>query len=164
MLRFLGALCAAVLIPQAAAASTIQAYREHLFKFGPLADLTKSPPELILFLNKVEQACGQVLAISGLRNTKVRGTKRVSLHAKGLAIDYQVADTTCALMQAKDFKGGHTTDYTKVTPNHFHISWAPGSREYGKKFTHYGGKTFAEMITARKKAAAAKRKKKARKK
>src|SRR3990167_6728395 len=93
------------------------------------------PAGLHAFLRRVQAICGRVTVISGHRpGSRVRGTGSVSLHASCRAADYQIADRACALRVARSFPGGHSTDYHAVSPNHFHVSYARGGREWGARF------------------------------
>lgn len=125
--------------PTATVLPTIAGFIQSLFKVANHANLSKTPVELRTFLNRVQDTCGTVTVISGFRpGARVAGSGRVSLHASGKAVDYQIKDTVCALKVAKGWPGGHSTDYSRV--NHFHISWAPGSGEWKRRFVHGSSK------------------------
>ncbi|MDC7784815.1 hypothetical protein PQJ75_00920 [Rhodoplanes sp. TEM] len=79
---------------------------------------------------EIVTACGSQI-ISSVRNTLVAGTRRVSLHATGQAVDLR-GNPSCIYSMLHGWPGGATTDYGRV--NHVHISY--GGREHGLRFTH----------------------------
>lgn len=94
------------------------------------------PEPLKAFLTLVQNSCDGFTIISTFRkNAVVLGSGKRSLHADFKAADYQVRNPDCAMRLAKSFSGGHSIDYRAV--NHFHASWAPGSREFHARFAHW---------------------------
>lgn len=85
--------------------------------------------------NEIAAACGSRV-ISGLRHTRVAGTRRMSLHASGHAVDMQ-GNPGCIYAHLRGWSGGYSTDYARV--RHVHISL--GGREDGVRFAHRGGRT-----------------------
>ncbi|NJL50414.1 MAG: hypothetical protein HC909_01525, partial [Blastochloris sp.] len=79
-------------------------------------------------------ACG-ARVISGVRHTRVAGTRTMSLHARGQAIDMR-GNPACIYRHLQGWPGGYTTDYGRA--RHVHISY--GGREHGLRFAH-GGKS-----------------------
>lgn len=84
---------------------------------------------------EIESACGSHV-ISGLRQTRVAGTRRWSLHASGHAVDMQ-GNPACIYARLRGWGGGYSVDYARV--HHVHISL--GGREDGTRFAHRGGRT-----------------------
>lgn len=68
----------------------------------------------------------------GVRHTRVAGTRRMSLHASGLAVD-MAGNPGCIYARLRGWPGGYSTDYARV--RHVHIS-GPGGREDGLRFAH----------------------------
>ena len=85
--------------------------------------------------SEITSACGSRV-ISGLRHTRVAGTRRMSLHASGHAVDMQ-GNPGCLYAHLRGWSGGYSTDYARV--RHVHISL--GGREDGIRFSHRGGRT-----------------------
>lgn len=110
------------------------------------------PSELTGFLKRVQAQCGKVTVISGYRRTGVPGT----CHAKHQALDYQIADPSCAMKVARSFRGGHSTDYYGVQaisrgmPAHFHVSNC--GREMGARFVHRGSSDARVQVARRSRA------------
>jgi len=96
--------------------------------------------------NKVRQimtACGSHI-MSAVRHTRVAGSGNLSLHASGRAVDLS-DNPDCIYSMLHDWPGGYSVDYKSVRCNgkpcpHVHISYAPGGREWGTRFVHYGTK------------------------
>ncbi len=84
---------------------------------------------------EIESACGSRV-ISGLRHTRVAGSRRWSLHASGHAVDMQ-GNPGCIYARLRGWSGGYSTDYGRV--RHVHISL--GGREDGIRFARRGGRT-----------------------
>lgn len=84
---------------------------------------------------EIESACGSRV-ISGVRHTRVAGSRRWSLHASGRAVDMQ-GNPGCIYAHLRGWSGGYSTDYGRV--RHVHISL--GGREDGIRFAHRGGRT-----------------------
>lgn len=80
--------------------------------------------------SEITARCGSRV-ISGVRRTYVAGTRRVSLHASGHAVD-MAGNPSCIYAMLRDWPGGYTTDYARV--RHVHISYGGG--EHGRRFTH----------------------------
>lgn len=142
-------------VPTPAPADTkgiLGAYREHIGRL-PGVSLAGVPSDLIGWLDKVRNDCTGFKAISACRpGARVRGSGRLSLHASCRAVDFQVASPSCAwaVLNPKTgprFPGGLSNDYYRVA--HFHVSWAKGSGEWGSRFAHYGGRSYARRYKAR---------------
>lgn len=86
--------------------------------------------------SEIQAVCGSRV-ISGVRHTYIAGTRRISLHASGRAVDMQ-GNPSCIYRLLQGWPGGVSTDYARV--NHVHISYAPGGPEWGLRFRHGGGK------------------------
>ena len=110
----------------AAAARASEGYSAGLV--GPLAAKLAS----------IQAACPGTQAISGVRHTRIAGTRRMSLHAQGKAVDVR-GPYGCIYAQLKDWSGGYSTDSGRV--QHIHISYdVAGGREMGLRFAHGGGR------------------------
>lgn len=81
---------------------------------------------------EIAAACGSVV-ISGVRHTRVAGTRRMSLHASGRAVDMK-GNPSCIYAHLHGWPGGYSIDYGRV--HHVHISL--GGREDGLRFAHGG--------------------------
>lgn len=92
--------------------------------YGPLASKAR----------EIESACGSRV-ISGLRHTRVAGSRRMSLHASGHAIDI-AGNPGCIYARLRGFRGGYSIDYGRVL--HVHISLGGG--EDGARFAHYSSR------------------------
>lgn len=89
-------------------------------------------------LASIQAACPGTHAISGIRHTRIAGTRRMSLHAQGKAVDVR-GPYGCIYAQLKDWSGGYSTDAGRV--QHIHISYDNGGgREMGLRFAHGGGR------------------------
>lgn len=84
--------------------------------------------------HEIVNVCGSRI-ISAHRNTRVRGSGRMSLHASGRAVDLQ-GNPSCIYAQLRSWPGGYSTDYGRV--RHVHVSY--GGREHGHRFAHYGSR------------------------
>lgn len=82
---------------------------------------------------EIQAVCGSKV-ISGVRHTYIAGTRIISLHATGQAVDMQ-GNPACIYRHLAGWQGGYSTDYSRV--QHVHISW--GGREHGTRFAHGGG-------------------------
>lgn len=92
-------------------------------------------------LASIQSACPGTVAISGVRHTYIAGTKRISLHASGKAVDVR-GPYGCIYAQLWGWQGGYSTDAGRV--KHIHISYdADGGREMGLAFQHGGGRKYA---------------------
>jgi hypothetical protein len=86
-------------------------------------------------LRRVAAACAGFRVTSACRpGATVAGTNRTSLHASCRAADFQVANYACAYAVLRGFPGGVSTDAHRVA--HIHVSYAPGSGEWGARFNH----------------------------
>jgi len=92
--------------------------------YGPLAAKAR----------EIASACGSRV-ISGVRHTRVAGTRRMSLHASGRAVD-MAGNPSCIYAHLHGWSGGYSTDYGRV--RHVHISL--GGREDGVRFAHRVGR------------------------
>jgi hypothetical protein len=86
-------------------------------------------------VSELQAACGSAV-ISAVAHRYVAGTRRLSLHASGKAVDMR-GNPGCLYAHLKGWQGGYSTDYGTV--RHLHISWDPdGGREWGVHFRHGG--------------------------
>lgn len=85
---------------------------------------------------EIQAACGSKV-VSGIRHTRIAGTRRMSLHASGHAVD-MAGNPACIYSHLQGWPGGYSTDYGRM--RHVHISW--GGPEHGLRFAH-GGKRHA---------------------
>lgn len=92
-------------------------------------------PELMDKVRSIQAACPGTHVISGYRHTFVAGTRRISLHASGRAVDVR-GPYGCIYAQLAGWPGGYSTDVARV--RHIHISL--GGREDGLRFRHGGGR------------------------
>lgn len=93
------------------------------------------PAPLAAKVSELQKSCGSAL-ISGLRpGARVKGSGRVSNHARGTAADVQ-GNPRCIYAHLKGWPGGYSIDYAAV--NHVHISYDRG-HEWGARFVHGGG-------------------------
>lgn len=89
-------------------------------------------------LASIEAACPGTHAISGIRHTRIAGSRRMSLHAQGKAVDVR-GPYGCIYAELKGWTGGYSTDAGRV--QHIHISYDDaGGREMGLRFAHGGGR------------------------
>lgn len=79
---------------------------------------------------QIVAACGSKV-ISGVRHTRVAGTRRMSLHASGKAVDMR-GNPACIYRMLAGWPGGYSVDYRRV--NHVHFSL--NGREDGLRFVH----------------------------
>jgi hypothetical protein len=92
-------------------------------------------------LASIQAACPGTHAISGIRHTRIAGTRRLSLHAQGKAVDVR-GPYGCIYAQLKGWSGGYSTDAGRM--QHIHISYDDaGGREMGLRFAHGGGRRHA---------------------
>lgn len=115
-----------------------QAARQIRHVTGRALDLMRglvSP--LAVKVESIKSACPRTQVISGVRHTYVAGTRRISLHASGKAVDVR-GNYPCIYRQLSGWSGGYSTDAGRV--RHIHISYdADGRREWGARFRHGGG-------------------------
>lgn len=99
--------------------------------------LTGVVPRLAEKASQIVADCGSRV-ISAVRHTYVAGTRRISLHASGRAVDLAGAPG-CIYAHLRGWPGGYSTDYARV--RHVHVSYDPhGRREWGVRFAHGGGR------------------------
>lgn len=92
-------------------------------------------------LASIQSACPGTVAISGVRHTYIAGTRRISLHASGKAVDVR-GPYGCIYAELRGWQGGYSTDAGRM--RHIHISYdAQGGREMGLAFRHGGGRKHA---------------------
>ena len=94
------------------------------------ASLAGVHPALAAKARQLVRACGATV-LSGVRHTRVAGSRRLSLHASGRAVDLR-GPPRCLYARLLGWPGGVTTDYRRVA--HVHVSL--GGREQGLRFAH----------------------------
>jgi len=111
------------------------------------------PSSIAAHLSMVAAQCGAVRIISAYRpGARIAGSGRMSCHAMGQAVDYQIGNPSCALRLASRWRGGHSIDYnTAPGGKHFHISIC--RQEMGVRFAHRGGRSYARSRYARNRSA-----------
>lgn len=87
---------------------------------------------LAIKAQEIVTVCG-ARVISAVRKTFVAGTRLMSLHASGHAVDVQ-GNPACIYSLLHGWRGGYSTDYARV--RHVHISFKPNGREWGARFVH----------------------------
>ena len=87
-------------------------------------------PVLAAKARQIVRACGSHV-VSGVRRTRVAGSRRMSLHASGRAVELR-GNPRCIYARLKGWPGGVSTDYGRV--RHVHLSW--GGNEHGRRFVH----------------------------
>lgn len=102
---------------------------------GLVAPLAAKASEIIA-------SCGS-RSLGGVSHRNIAGTRILSLHATGQAVDLQ-GNPSCIYAHLAGWPGGYSIDYARA-PNaqHVHISYTqPGGREWGVRFAHrhYGGR------------------------
>lgn len=95
-------------------------------------------PALAAKVAQIQTTCPGAHVISAVRHTRIRGSRHMSLHATGEAVDMR-GNPSCVYAQLRDWPGGYSTDYGRA--QHIHISLAANGREAGLRFTHGGGKS-----------------------
>jgi hypothetical protein len=90
-------------------------------------------PALAAKVGEIVATCGSRV-VSTVRRTFVAGTRTVSLHASGRAVDI-AGNPGCAYSLLRGWPGGYSVDYAAV--RHIHLSL--GGREDGVRFVHGGG-------------------------
>jgi hypothetical protein len=93
-------------------------------------------PPLAAKAAEIVAACGSQI-ISAVRHTYIAGTRRISLHASGEAVDLR-GNPSCIYAHLKGWPGGYSTDYGRA--RHVHVSYSSGGREWGVRFAHGGGR------------------------
>lgn len=91
--------------------------------------------ELRSKVESILSACPGSRVISAIRHTRIAGSRHMSLHASGRAVD-MTGNPGCLYTQLKDWPGGYSTDYARM--RHVHISI--GGPEQGLRFAHGGGR------------------------
>lgn len=87
-------------------------------------------------VKELQSDCGSRM-ISGVRQTYIAGTNRISLHAFGKAADMS-GNPACMYAHLKGWRGGYSIDYARM--GHIHVSFdIEGGREMGLRFVHGGG-------------------------
>jgi hypothetical protein len=89
-------------------------------------------PVLAAKVASIVGVCGSRV-VSTVRHTYVAGTRRISQHANGTAVDI-TGNPACIYGQLHGWEGGYSVDYGAV--RHVHISI--GGREAGTRFVHGG--------------------------
>lgn len=84
---------------------------------------------------EIVASCGSRV-VSGVRHTYVAGTRRLSLHASGRAVD-MAGNPRCIYAHLRGWPGGVTTDYGRVEHVHFSLH----GREDGLRFAHRSGRS-----------------------
>lgn len=92
-------------------------------------------PGLASKVAQIQSSCPGAQVISSVRHTRIRGTRRMSLHATGEAVDMR-GNPSCVYAQLRDWPGGYSTDYGRA--KHIHISLSSSGREMGLRFAHGG--------------------------
>lgn len=122
---------------------------------GPVIEMVRAPiaavartvsgivAPLAAKVAEIQSTCGSRV-ISAVRHTRVAGTRIMSLHASGHAVDI-VGNPSCIYAQLSNWAGGYSIDYSRVA--HVHISW--GGREHGVRFAHGDYKRYTKRHTHR---------------
>ena len=105
-------------------------WRDRTHLPAPAGILRGVAPELAAKAREIVSACGSRV-ISGVRHTRVAGTRRMSLHASGRAVD-MAGNPSCIYARLRGWPGGVSTDYGRVRHVHFSL----GGREDGMRFAH----------------------------
>lgn len=100
-------------------------------------------PVLASKVQEIVSSCGSTV-ISAVRHTFIAGTRTISQHASGTAVDVQ-GNPSCIYSMLKGWPGGYSIDYGRV--NHVHISY--GGREHGARFAHGGGRHYSRRYAHR---------------
>ena len=89
-------------------------------------------PTLAMKVSSIVATCGSRV-ISAIRHTYIAGTRHISQHANGTAVDV-TGNSSCIYSMLHGWPGGYSIDYNRV--KHVHISI--GGREAGLRFVHGG--------------------------
>jgi hypothetical protein len=100
----------------------------------PEPSLAGYPAPLVVKVQELKAACGAKLISAFRPGARIRGSGHPSLHASKRAVDLQ-GNAACMYARLTDWEGGQSVDYNAV--DHLHLSWAPGSPEWGRKFSHW---------------------------
>lgn len=103
-------------------------------------------PALAAKVAQIQSTCPGAHVISAVRHTRIRGSRHMSLHATGEAVDMR-GNPSCVYAQLRDWQGGYSTDYGRA--QHVHISLAANGREAGLRFRYGGGKSHRHHRFAR---------------
>lgn len=99
------------------------------------------PAELVAKVTEIAQSCPGMRPISTFRpGARVAGTRIQSLHAVHRAADIAGGDFNCAYAHLQGWPGGASIDRLAGGPvtDHIHLSYSPGSSEWGARFCHLG--------------------------
>lgn len=100
---------------------------------APSKSLDGVVPVLAEKVREIVATCGSQIW-STVRHTFVAGTRTISQHASGTAVDLH-GNPSCIYALLRGWPGGYSTDYGRV--RHVHVSY--GGREHGARFAHGGG-------------------------
>lgn len=92
------------------------------------------PAPLVAKVRQLERECGSRVISTFRPGARVRGSGRISLHALRKAADL-AGNPGCMRSKLAGWPGGKSVDYGAV--GHFHISYDPGGREWGRRFSHW---------------------------
>ena len=101
---------------------------------APSKSLDGVVPILAEKVREIVATCGSQIW-STVRHTFVAGTRVLSQHASGTAVDLH-GNPSCIYAMLRGWPGGYSTDYARV--RHVHVSY--GGREHGARFAHGGGR------------------------
>ena len=113
---------------------TIKGYALHQSKSKGRLSLDGYPAPLVTKVRELERECGSKLISAYRPGARVRGSGKPSLHASKKAVDL-VGNPKCMAAHLRNWPGGRSMDYYAV--NHYHISYAPNSREWNSQFVHW---------------------------
>jgi hypothetical protein len=120
-------------------------------RVAPSKSLDGVVPILAEKVREIVATCGSQIW-STVRHTFVAGTRRISQHASGTAVDLH-GNPGCIYAMLRGWPGGYSTDYARV--RHVHVSY--GGREHGARFAHGGGTRYARRHAHRYRYASAAR-------
>ena len=85
---------------------------------------------------QIVEVCGSRVISAYRPGARVRGSGQPSLHGQypSRAVDL-AGNPACIRRHLVGWPGGQSTDYARV--GHYHVSYAPGSGEWGTRFAHY---------------------------
>lgn len=114
---------------------------------GFLNSLSGVVPALAAKVASIQAACAGTTILSTVRHTRIFGTRVMSLHAQGKAVDV-AGNYSCIYAQLQGWPGGYSTDSGRV--RHVHISLDDGGgREMGLRFVHGGARKWSRHARAR---------------
>lgn len=100
------------------------------------------PGPLLAKVAELRAHCGAKV-VSAHRAGARTPSGHVSEHALGRAVDVQ-GNPGCIYSRLRNWPGGYSTDYWSAPGGpHVHISYGPGGREWGVRFAHRGGVSYA---------------------